>query len=254
MEGTGETDIIQSDDFYPKDAVAKTPLIPTPEAVTPLSRRRFNPMAMMDAQTPLTPRTRLILGIGPDPSTPTLATELPNALFGSMEPEPVSPNSPSKGVVGMSTGGGESMASPNWEMQDQINTLQAELMLQKRHAQESTRQAEEAKHETANLRQLVTVLEGQMRAIQASGGGGGGGASGGGPTLGHSYSAPGSAQIDTSNIGLTILDVLGLLWLVEFIQSFTSGNVSPASVQSSAPPPPPAAAAADRGGPHASPL
>jgi len=119
MNESAETDIIQSDNFYAKDNVAKTPLIPsTPEGMTPLSRRRFNPMAMMDAQTPLTPRTRLILGIGPDPSTPTLATELPNALFGSMEPaSPMgSPTSPPRTQV--------VEGSPSWEMQDQINTLQ----------------------------------------------------------------------------------------------------------------------------------
>jgi len=122
-------------------------------------------------------------------------------------------------------------------------------MLQKKHAQDSARQAEEAKSETANLRQLVTVLEGQMRSIQASGGVARGGNA---APLGQSYSAPGAVQIDTSNIGLTILDVLGLLWLVELIQSFTSGQ--PVNLQAQSSPVPPAPRTSDLGGPNASAL
>jgi hypothetical protein len=185
--------------------VAKTPLVPTPKLnATP--KRRFNPMASMDAQTPLTPRTRLILGIGPDPNTPTVATELPNALFGSMEPgSPIGSEHPE--ALGGDPG--------RLGMQDQVHALQADLLMQKHKAEAAARHAEEAKHETAQLRDLISTMQAQMQGMHA-----GGGASSSAVFVPSSA----SSQEPPGNIGLIILDVLGLLWLVAFFQGLSGGQ------------------------------
>ena len=139
--------------------------------------------------------------------------EQPNALYGSMEPgSPLmgSPLSPDKAT-------GANGDTSSWAMQDQILALQTELLTQRRRAEDSNRQVEEAKSETQNLRSVVSVLEDQMRAIQ-----------GGhrGPAAPMSPAGADSGAASSRGIGLTILDVLGLMWLVHMFQSFAGGNTS----------------------------
>jgi len=170
-----------------------------------------NPMAAMDAGTPLTPRTRLILGIGPDPSTPTVATETPNTLFGSMEPTSPVEGSPTRDVSG-------------WQLQDQVTQLQADLLAAKHRAEKSERFSQEAKEETGNLRHLVGVLETQVKAMQVRGVG----AASHSPGLGSGVGGGGVVVTDPVNspasIGITVLDVLGLMWLVTLIQGLMGGG------------------------------
>jgi len=214
MSSSTATDII-AEGIDDNQQTAPTPLvnIPSPAPALTPKHPRMTPMALMDEGTPLTPRTRLILGIGPDPDTPVIAMEQPNALYGSMEPgSPLmgSPLSPDKAT-------GANGDTSSWAMQDQILALQTELLTQRRRAEDSNRQVEEAKSETQNLRSVVSVLEDQMRAIQ-----------GGhrGPAAPMSPAGADSGAASSRGIGLTILDVLGLMWLVHMFQSFAGGNTS----------------------------
>jgi hypothetical protein len=106
-------------------------------------------------------------------------------------------------------------------VEDQVQALHADLLLQKHKAEAAARQAEEAKNETAQLRELVSQMQAQMQGMRAGGGA---------PSSPGAFVAgPVGFQESPSNIGLTILDVLGLMWLVAWFQGLSGGQ--PAAVK-----------------------
>jgi len=215
MSSSTATDLI-ADDIDQETHFAPTPLVPVHDAYsTPKTQRRM-PMSAMDDATPLTPRTRLILGIGPDPHTPVVATELPNALYGSCEPNspqgsPVRPLSPDRAASLLS----ESEKEKPWVMKDQMKVMQVDLLTQQKHAEDSVRQVEEAKRETENLRNLVSSLEGQLKTLQA-----GVMASSRSQMQVGAPEAINRSPVTSEGAGVMVLDVLGLLWLYNLIQGW----------------------------------
>jgi len=175
----------------------------TSQQATPGDPSALSPMQQMDACTPLSPRTRLFLGIV-DPED-SFVSSTPNELFGShVMDDASSPDHPVKRSLKF----GE-MAAPQvsgrasqQSLPEQLSSLQIQLEQQKARADDAATQAAQANAETQALRAVVTTLQSQINGLPEGGRG----------------AIATSAPAAPNNPGMLILDVLGVLWLKDAVQ------------------------------------
>eukprot|EP00658_Telonema_sp_P-2_P024553 TRINITY_DN19870_c0_g1_i1.p1 TRINITY_DN19870_c0_g1~~TRINITY_DN19870_c0_g1_i1.p1 ORF type:complete len:580 (+),score=164.77 TRINITY_DN19870_c0_g1_i1:156-1895(+) len=171
---------------------------------TPARARKPTPMQRMDESTPLSPRTRLKIGISDDPND-SVVSSTPNELFGSK----MSPclSSPDLHLQRRSLAFGEMDVSPSSRavVTDQIRVLQAELEEQRVRADQAVAQAAQADAEREALRAAIRKMETQISALNR------------GPSQAGDASGGVSAEVEAAHPGMMILDVLGVLWLRDMV-------------------------------------